>query len=453
MEANIKKALESTSAIAIGQSISQVVSATIIPFRAPKQAEAPEELSPVDEEAHAEEVIAAIEADNDNLPAPPAVIEPVFGASALIERARLTRAVEIIGNVTEKRNTIPILSHLAMVGTGDALRLIGTDLDIEIEITIPAAADREFGTTLPAHLLKDLLKKATASDFVAITTGEDRDALDFERVNYHLQPLSLGDWPYLTGPDASATEFELPGKVFWGAIGATIGATSTEATRYYLNGIFIHSVETDDGFQIRMAATDGHRLYRQEIEAPEGFAGMPEVIIPNKTVSLLHKLMKGKACPDSVAISVTASKIRIAFDDIVVTSKLVDGTFPDYTRVIPLHNDRVAQMAGDTMLEAIRAVSLISSERGRAVKLGFADGNCQLVVHNPDSGSAIAHVACEYATDATEIGFNAGYLSAIILDAVGNGNSFAIKIADASSPAIVTGDRAGWLGVIMPMRV
>ncbi|TCU34092.1 DNA polymerase III subunit beta [Rhizobium azibense] len=453
MNAHIARAMQSASEISIETATSQKISADIIPFPARgKQPEAEAEAVSVE----LEPVELAIVAKNDNAPVGLPSAEPVVGASALIERARLTRAVEIVNSVIEKRNTIPILSNVALVGTGEALSLTGTDLDIEIAVTIPAAADREFGTTLPAHLLKDLLKKATASDFVAITTGEDRDSLDFERVQYHLQPLSLNDWPHLAGPAASAFTFQLPGKAFWDGIDSTMGAVSTEETRYYLNGIYLHTVETEGGSQLRMVATDGHRLYRQDIDAPEGSAGMPDVIIPRKTVSLFHKLMKGKACPESVTIAVTETKVRLSFDDIVITSKTVDGTFPDYQRVIPAWNDKTATMDADGAIEAIRAVSLISlisRERGRSAKFTFTAGNCRLTVNNPDSGSAVADIACDYDGDEFEIGFNAGYTMAIIEDARGNGSSFTMKFSDAGSPALVTGDRAGWMSCLMPMRV
>lgn len=450
MTAHMERVMQSASEIAIEAATCQKISAEVIQFRPrEKQPESVAEATPMDVET----VAPAITAENDNTPGELPPVEPIIGASALIERARLTRAVEIVGNVTERRSTIPILSNVALVGTGDTLRLTATDLDIEITVTVPAAADREFGTTLPAHLLKDLLKKATPSDFVAITTGEDRDSLDFERVQYNLQPLSLSDWPYLSAPKDNAFMFSMDGKSFWEGIASTMGAVSTEETRYYLNGIFIHTVDHCDGLKLAMVATDGHRLYRREFEAPAGSDGMPGVIVPHKTVHLMHKLMKGKACPETVSVTVSEGKVRVAFDDIVITSKTIDATYPDYQRVIPAWNDKIVTMDAALALESIRAVSLISSERGFAVKLTLTAGNCRLTVNNPDAGDAVTDIACDYEGDAIEIGFNAGYMSAIISESAGDGDRFTMKLSDSGSPAVFVGDRAGWTGVCMPMRV
>jgi DNA polymerase-3 subunit beta len=446
MNSHIARVMESTSAIAIETATSQKVSAEVIPFR-PKESQV--EAGPVE----AIDEPQVIDADNDNAVGALPPVDPEFGASALIERARLTRAVEIVNSVVEKRNTIPILSNVAIRGHGETITLIGTDLDIEIAVTIPAAADRELGTTLTAHLLKDLLKKATASEYVAITTGEYRDVLDFERVRYQLQPLSIKDYPELKAPGDSAVTFSLPGDVFWNGIASTKGAVSTEETRYYLNGIYFHAFDTDAGLKVRMVATDGHRLYCQDIDAPDGFETMPDVIVPRKTVELLHKLLKGKACPETVTVTMDSAKLRFAFDDVVITSKTIDGTFPDYMRVVPRYNDKRAVIDAETALEAIRAVTLISSERGRACKFTFTAGNCRLTVNNPDSGSAVADIPVDYDGEEFEIGFNAGYTTAMITDAIGEGSSFTIAMNDAGSPALITGDRAGWLGVLMPMRV
>ncbi|NEI71015.1 DNA polymerase III subunit beta [Rhizobium lusitanum] len=450
MTAHMQRILQSASEIAIEAAISQKISAEVIQFRPRQpQKEVGVETAPTAIEVYATSLIA----ENDNTPGTEQPIAPVIGSSVVIERALLTRAVEIVNNVIERRNSIPILSNIALRGNGNTLQLIGTDLDIEIVASVPGAADREFGTTLPAHILKDLLKRATASDFVAMTTGETRDALDFERVHYDLQSLSLADWPHMSGPAAGAFEFHLPGRALWEGLDSTMGAISTEETRYYLNGIFLHTIEHADGAKLVMVATDGHRLYRQEFDAPFGSCGMPAVIVPRKTVQLLHKLMKGKSCPDDVAIVVDSSKIRISFGDIITTSKLIDGTFPDYQRVIPIHNNKRATLHAETAMEAIRAVTLISTERGRACKYTFAPGNCRLTVSNPDSGNASADIPCDYDGEPMEIGFNASYMLAIIEDAVGNGSSVSMQLYDAASPAVITGDRKGWTGVCMPMRV
>lgn len=446
MTAHIAKILESTSAIAIETATSQKISAVIIPFRAPEKQPEPEAV------VDAIEPAVEISAENDNMPEALQPVAPAFGATALVERSRLTRAVEIIHNAVERRNSIPILSNVAIVGHGDHLRLTGTDLDIEIAITIPAAADRQFGTTLPAHLLKDLLKKASSSDFVSVTTGEDRDALDFERSVFNLQSLPIKDFPELSF-DAGTNSFTMRGLDFWTMIDGTIDAISTEEGRYYLNGIYFHVLNNGNRRTIAAVATDGHRLYRQEFEMPFGTDDMPGVIIPRKMAAVMHKLMKGKACPDTVTIAVTESKIRITFDDIVVTSKTIDGTFPDYQRVIPAKNSRRAMINAEALIEGVETVSLISSERGRAVKFEMSAGKCRLIVNNPEAGNATMEVDCDYSGDPMEVGFNARYLISAIKDASLSCETVTIDLEDSGSPIVMTSNREGWTAVVMPMRV
>ncbi|TJW14411.1 MAG: DNA polymerase III subunit beta [Mesorhizobium sp.] len=380
----------------------------------------------------------------------PAPVELKSPANALADRAALTRAFDIVANVIERRNTIPILSNASLIGDGANLIVTGTDLDIEISVKIPAAADAKFAVTLPAHTMKDLLKKATASEFVGFTEAQGDSyavTVDFEKVNYRLQDLPIADYPILDANTPSHS-FTVPGVDLVDSFGAVAMAISTEETRYYLNGVFMHAA---DG-ALRMVATDGHRLCRQDMAAPEGCDGMPGVIIPRKTVTLLQKLLKGKACPVAVRFELSDTKLRLMFDDVTITTKLIDGTFPDYQRVIPTQNDKPATFKAADLAEGVRAVELISSERGRAVKLTFTTGNCQLAVNNPDQGSARADIVTDYASDGLEIGFNAKYMQDFI--ATAGGEEITLMLADAGTPTLITTTgRKGWLGVLMPMRI
>ncbi|WP_420408674.1 DNA polymerase III subunit beta [Hoeflea sp.] len=395
-----------------------------------------------------------------------AAIIAATAPSAIAERASLTRALDIVANVIERRNTIPILSNCRIQGDGQTLFVTGTDIDIELVVALPAAADSRLDTSVPAHGFRDFLKKATASDFVAITHEHDdsRDNvnLDFERVNYTLQALPGSDFPTLRGPslidfggkpDSAYRNFRMTGPAFLDGINSVMGAMSSEETRYYLNGMFFHEYQNE----FVMVATDGHRLYRRVMALPEGAAAMPGVIIPRKTIALLHKLLKGKACPDHVDIEVTEANARITWGDpdfhVTITTKLVDGTFPDYNRVIPTGNDKVAVFDADTLAEAVRAVSLVSSERGRAVKFQMSKDNAALTVNNPDAGSAHADVACSYDSYPLEIGFNASYFADMIAVGAGKGEPITAKFSDSGSPALFTGSIEGWTGVLMPMRV
>ncbi len=447
MNAFTHKAFNSSSVIAMGASISQpgrshlsVVAST----------PAPVEIEPAAIEIAVEPVAAEIDV--------PAVIKFLSG-NALIERKALTRAVEIVLEAVERRNTIPILGNIRLEADAGGVTIHGTDLDMEICAFVSAAADNHFATTLPAHLMRDLLKKAAASDFVSITTtSEDVAKLDFERVDYTLQTLPANDYPDMA-MSAYKNQFEMKGADFFSMIDGTIDAVSSEETRYYLNGIYFHVLDNGNRRTIVAAATDGHRLYSQEFELPFGADDMAGAIIPRKTVNVLHKLMKGKNCPAKVTIAINDSKVRVSFGDVVITSKLVDGTFPDYKRVIPARNSRPAKFKASELIEATESVALISTERGRAVKLSFDDDHtfCLLEVNNPDAGRAEMSAPCIFSGGeqggTMEIGFNARYLIAALKDASLSCDDVTITFEDSGSPAIITSDREDWLAVIMPMRV
>lgn len=377
--------------------------------------------------------------------------------SVLVERAAMTRAVEIAANVTEKRNSYPILANVLLRGDGQTLFITSTDLDIELTAAVAAAADYSFATTVPAHLLKDLLKGAPKADYVSITTPDAESvSLDFEKANYTVSALPVDNFPDLLAGTMSH-RFTLAGADLVAALSSVEAGISKEETRYYLNGIYVHSVAPHgrNHPELRFVATDGHRMLRQDLTSPDGAIDMPGVIIPTKTVKLLLKLMKGKACPESVEIEVSETKIRVMFDNVTILSKIVEGTFPDYERVTPKYNDKLATFSAKTLLEGIKAVSVIASDRGgKAVKLVMADGTCTLSVLNPDNGTATTAFAIDQASDfGLEIGFNAAYLTDLVKDASADGDAITFAFNDAGAPTLITGAREGWLSVLMPMRV
>ncbi|MBN8921184.1 MAG: DNA polymerase III subunit beta, partial [Rhizobiales bacterium] len=221
-------------------------------------------------------------------------------------------------------------------------------------------------------------------------------------------------------------------------------------TRYYLNGIYLHVPAGDGAPKLRAVATDGHRLAQYELPAPEGAAGMPGVIIPRKTVGELQRLIDN--AETEVRIELSQSKIRFAIGEVVLTSKLIDGTFPDYGRVIPLGNDKELKVDKHDFEAAVDRVSTVSSERGRAVKLSLAGSRLMLSVTNPDSGSATEELEVEYGGDPLDIGFNSRYLLDIAAQI--DGESAILKLADPGSPTLIQDTAAaGTLYVLMPMRV
>jgi DNA polymerase III subunit beta len=348
----------------------------------------------------------------------------------VIERSELVRALGHVTSVVEKRTTIPILSNVMMRATGSALLLKATDLEREVVEQAPAQVSQPGAVTVPAHLLHDIVRKLPDGAEVELKPAED------------FPDLAGGDFPH---------NFEVPAHELKRLIDKTRFAISTEETRYYLNGIYLHTALQDGRATLRAVATDGHRLAQLDLDQPPGAAGMPGVIIPRKTVQELHRLIEASDGPISVSIS--PAKVRFVIGTVTLTSKLIDGTFPDYNRVIPQNNDKTLRVSNAEFMSAVDRVSTIASERGRAVKLAIHNGTLTLSVNNPEGGSATEEMPVDFGSQAAlEIGFNARYL----LDIAGqlDGDTAQFKLADAGAPTIIRdGDDLTALYVLMPMRV
>ncbi len=367
------------------------------------------------------------------------------------ERADLLSSLGHVQSVVERRNTIPILSNVLLEAAEGGLSLTATDLDLAIVDRAPAEVAQEGATTTPAHTLFDIVRKLPDGAQVSLGLSEDGGRLNLTagRSEFNLPCLPREDFPAMA-------EGELPHRFMIGGselrrlIDKTRFAVSTEETRYYLNGIYLHAAEAGGVAMLRAVATDGHRLARVDTPLPEGAAGIPGVIAPRKAVGELRKLIEESDGAIEVALSDT--KIRFAFDQAVLTSKLIDGTFPDYHRVIPEGNDKLMESDTKVFAEAVDRVSTVSTEKSRAVKLSLSQGRAVLAANNPDSASASEEIAVSYDQEAIEIGFNSRYLLDITAQIEGDQAQFVL--ADAVSPTLVRdGSDEGALYVLMPMRV
>jgi len=368
-----------------------------------------------------------------------------------LERAALLKSLGHVHRVVERRNTIPILSNVLLKAEGRALRLKATDLDLEITETVEADVGMAGSTTLPAHTLYDIVRKLPDGAQVSLETMGDGGQLLLRsgRSRFNLQCLPESDFPDLAAGDLGH-RFALSAGDLKKLIERTQFAISNEETRYYLNGIFMHTIDVDGHVMLRAVATDGHRLARVEMPAPPGAAGMPGVIVPRKAVTEVQKLIEDAAA--EVVVEMSTAKARFTFGDVVLTSKLIDGAFPDYARVIPTGNDKRLTVERAQFAEAVDRVSTISSERGRAVKLALADGKLVLSVTNPDSGSATEELEVDYDAAPLDIGFNSRYLLDIMQQL--DSDTALFKLADPGSPTLVQDrDGAAALYVLMPMRV
>ncbi len=373
---------------------------------------------------------------------------------ATIERATLLRCLSHIQSVVERRNTIPILSNVLIEAAADGtVRIMATDLDLQVVETMSAVSVEGAGAiTVSAHLLFDIARKLPDGSQVSLETADNRMTVKAGRSRFSLPTLPRDDFPMIVEGDLP-TSFELPAATLAQMVDRTRFAISTEETRYYLNGIFLH-VSDEDQPTLKAAATDGHRLARFTLARPDGAEGMPDVIVPRKCVAELRKLLE-ESLDTNVLIDLSASKIRFTMGGehgVVLTSKLIDGTFPDYSRVIPTGNDKLLRLDPKSFYEGVDRVATIATEKTRAVKMALETDKVTLSVTSPDNGTAAEEVPADYKSDGFEIGFNANYLKDILAQI--EGDTVELHLADAGAPTLIRQDeKSPALYVLMPMRV
>jgi DNA polymerase-3 subunit beta len=368
-----------------------------------------------------------------------------------VERAALLKSLGHVHRVVERRNTIPILANVLIKAERSKLAFKATDLDLEVTENIAADVGSPGATTVPAHMFYEIVRKLPEGSQVAIEASGDRAVLAIRagRSRFTLQTLPESDFPDLAAGDMTH-RFKLPAADLKRLIDKTQFAISTEETRYYLNGIYLHTAGTNKAPTLRGVATDGHRLAQFELPLPAGAQGTPGIIVPRKTVGEVQRLIEDNEA--EIAVELSQGKIRFTLGETVLTSKLIDGTFPDYARVIPVSNDKELIVEKKQFEQAVDRVSTVSSERGRAVKLSLSDGKLTLSVTNPDSGSATEEIEVEYSSEPLDIGFNSRYLLDIAAQL--DGEAAVLKLADPGSPTLIQDrDSKGALYVLMPMRV
>lgn len=368
-----------------------------------------------------------------------------------IERAVLVKAVSQAQSVVERRNTIPILANVLIEAAPDGVSFRATDLDVEVVDRAVAQVERPGATTVSAIMLNEIARKLPDGALVQITSDDAAGRLTVEagRSNFSLATLPREDFPVLAATEYSAN-FTAPASVLRRLFDKAKFAISTEETRYYLNGVYMHVAESEDGPMLRCVATDGHRLARIDAPLPEGAAGLPGVIVPRKTVGELRKLLDDDDA--DIAVSVSETKIRFATAEITLTSKVIDGTFPDYSRVIPANNTRKLEVDASDFARAVDRVATVSSERSRAVKLALESDRLVLSVNAPDSGAAEEELIVAYSDDPLEIGFNAKYLQEIASQ-VDRDNAVFMFNGSGDAALIREGSDQSAIYVVMPMRV
>jgi DNA polymerase-3 subunit beta len=369
----------------------------------------------------------------------------------VVERAHLLKSLGHVQSVVEKRGTIAVLSNVKIEAKGDSVSLTATDMDIAIVEKVQATVNKAGSTTVPAHTFYDIVRKLPDGAQIELSTSEDGGKVTIRagQSRFSLACLPVDDFPVMAEGELNHN-FTLKSAECMSLIDKPSFAVSTEETRYYLNGIYLHAAGNGKDKVLRAVATDGHRLARIEVAVPAGADGMPGVIVPRKAIHELKKLIEGS--DGDVEISLSETKIRFVCGNAVLVSKLIDGNFPDYERVIPSNNDKLMEVDCKLFTQSVDRVSVISSEKSRAIKFKLENGKLTLSASSPEHGTASEEIDVTYSAGLIEVGFNSRYL----LEMMGRieGDTAQFLFNDGSAPAIVrdTAD-VGALYVIMPMRV
>jgi DNA polymerase-3 subunit beta len=367
-----------------------------------------------------------------------------------VTRSALLSALEPARRVSEARSTVPILTNILLAVETGKLRVEATDLDMVLSVSVDANVEKAGSLTAPVRTLYDLVRKLPDGASIALEDIEGMLQVRSGRTRVKIATLPAADWPEVIKDDNWVAQFVMPPDMLSGMLARTEFAISSEETRFYLNGSFMHCIEVEGRRVLRMVTTDGHRLARIEAPAPEGSAEIPAAIIPRKAGTEIEKLCKGTK--DVVTIALSSNKMRIDIGDVRLSTKLIDATYPDYTRVIPANNDKRATLNRALFAAAADRVSTVATERGRAVRLAFDEGRLVLSVTGGDQNSAVEEIEATYDGPPIEIGFNSRYL-ADILQTI-DGSDVRVSMSDAGSPAILQSTASDdLLIVLMPMRV
>ena len=365
-----------------------------------------------------------------------------------IDRSTLLKPLGHIYSVVERRNTIPILSNVLIETNSSKVSFTATDMDMDIVETVRCIVSRQGKVTVSAHTLYDIVRKVTDGSEISVKLIDTNLEVSAGKSKFILPTLSADDYPIMTEIE-NGNKFSIQSVDLASLIDNTKFAISLEETRYYLNGIFLHVPESNKD-RLRAVATDGHRLAQAEIPLPNGAENIPSIILPRKAVGEIRKLTD--VTDGLIEIVISDTKAKFIFPNAILTTKLIDGSFPDYQRVIPKENLNRLIVSNSDFSKAIDRVSTVSIEKSRAVKLSLNNNLLSLNVSSHDLGNASEDLEIEYNYDNLEIGFNAKYLLDIAAQI--QGTEIEILLSDSASPALITDpDQEGVIFVLMPMRV
>ncbi|WP_415882961.1 DNA polymerase III subunit beta [Neptuniibacter sp. QD29_5] len=364
----------------------------------------------------------------------------------VISREALIKPLQLVAGVVERRQTLPVLSNILLVAEGDQLSMTGTDLEVELVGRVTLDEPAEAGSvTVPARKLMDICKSLPDSARIELTLTGQKMVIKAGRSRFSLSTLPAAEFPNVE--DSPETlELSMLQHQLRNLIDKTGFSMAQQDVRYYLNGMLLEIAEG----KLRSVSTDGHRLATSvtEVEAQEGM--QHQIIVPRKGILELARLLQNG--DDELRLVIGASHIRAHVGDFTFTSKLVDGKFPDYERVIPKNGDKILLSDRMELRQVLSRIAILSNEKYRGVRLALSNGYLQVMANNPEQEEAEETLAVDYEGDSLEVGFNVNYL----LDCLSILNSDVVRLtlSDSNSSALVEGfDEEGSLYVVMPMRM
>jgi len=361
-------------------------------------------------------------------------------------RDTLLAPLQSVSGIVERRHTLPILSNVLLEKMGDRLTLLATDIEIQITTTTAGAGgDGDGAVTVGARKLQEILRSLSDNSEVSLVLEDKRLQVRSGKSRFSLQTLPANDFPRMTISEGDTKQFSISQKDFRQLIAKTQYSMAAQDVRYYLNGLLL----LVEGKELRAVATDGHRLAFASVEIDADLARQ-EMILPRKTVLELNRLLVDT--DDALNITLASNQVRFAFGSVVLVSKLIDGKFPDYERVVPATLKNHMTVARQTLMQAMSRAAILTNEKFRGVRVVLSENSLKLIAANAEQEEAQEEIEVNYTGDPIDVGFNVGYL----LDVLNNVHTDEIQWSfnDANSSALITvPGNARFKYVVMPMRI
>lgn len=362
-----------------------------------------------------------------------------------IQRDTLLKPLSAVNGIVERRHTLPILSNLLLEGTDNKITLTATDLEMQISMSAETEVIENFSTTVSAKKLLDICRALPEESSLKFIEQESRMQVSAGRSKFNLQTLPAADYPTMTKSATTQLSLRLPQKVFRSLLKQVEFSMAQQDIRYYLNGLLMEV----NGQYLYMVGTDGHRLSYVCTELAETYEKQ-EVILPRKTVTELIKLLED--VDDEVLIELSGSQANFTFANIRLISKIIDGKFPDYNRVIPVGHRNQFSINRVEILQAMQRASILSNEKYRGIRMVLGANTLRLISSNSEQEEAEEELEMNYSGEPLDVGFNVTYL----IDVLNNVQTEMVEfsLADANSSCLVTlPDNMNYKYVVMPMRI